>query len=185
MELLTLLGILSTFIVTLFGHLYTRKNIKTSKYIGVITAERIKWLSTIRNEVSEIVSLITDTLIIYQDEIKNKEIYNPINKNIYDDKDDYQKYYFDSITTNAFKKKGKIELKTLTNKLILLKLRFNPKEDLQILEIIDFFLDFYQLKYKTEKDLETAFEKSDLLINNIQSMLKIEWERVKKETKEK
>ena len=46
-------GILLTFGATILGHYFTRRNIKTSKFIDVITTERIKWLTTIRNDVSE------------------------------------------------------------------------------------------------------------------------------------
>ncbi len=184
-DYIILTGILLTFLATVLGHYHTRRNIKTSKFIDVITTERIKWLSTIRNEVSEVIALITDTLIFYEDEIKRIELDHPTQETMDNENYEFQKHYFDSVTKNAFKKHDHAELKDLTSKLTLLKLRFNPKEDLKTLEIIDFFIDFYKSKYKTENDLKIATEKTELLLTNIQVMLKNEWEKVKKETKGK
>jgi hypothetical protein len=182
-DYIILSGILLTFIATLLSLYYTRKNIKTSKYIDVITTERIKWLSTIRNEVSEIVALITDSLIFYENDIKSKELDYKSQKNIDNENYEFQKHYFDSLTKNAFKLNKLPELKKLTSKLTILKLRFNPNEDLETLEIINFFIEFYKTKYKTEKDLKVATKKINLLLTNIQVMLKYEWEKVKNESK--
>lgn len=184
-DYIILTGILLTFIATILGYYYTRRNIKTSKFIDVVTSERIKWLETIRNEVSEVVSLITDTLLFYENEIKRIELDHPTQETIDNESYEFQKHYFDSVTEDAFKKHERTELKGLTSKLTLLKLRFNPKEDLKTFEILDFFLEFYKSKYKTENDLKEAKEKIDLLLKSIQVMLKNEWEKVKKETKGK
>ncbi|MFY7936219.1 MAG: hypothetical protein ACOVOQ_02475 [Flavobacterium sp.] len=178
-------GILLTFGATILGHYFTRRNIKTSKFIDVITTERIKWLTTIRNDVSEIVALITNTLIFYEDNLKQRELENPSQQTMDGENYEYHKHYFDCLTKNAFKVNVQPELKDLTSKLTLLKLRFNPKEDLKTLEILGYFIKFYQTKYKTESDLKTANEKIDQLLINIQDMLKQEWEKVKKETKGK
>lgn len=190
MELLTkenllLAGIIATFTATIIGHYNTRRNIKTSKFIEVVTTERIKWLSTIRNEVSEIASLITNTLIFYENDIKSIELKQPTEQAKNNESYEFQKHYFDSTTQNAFKPNQLPELKDITSKLILLKLRFNPEEDLKTLELIDFFINFYQKKHKTTANLKVASEKIDSLIDNIQKMLKKEWEKVKKESKGK
>lgn len=176
-------GIALTFIATVRGHYNTRRNLKTSKYIEVVTTERIKWLTTIRNDVSEIVSLIMNTLIFYDNEIKKIEQEHPTDLSRNDENYEYQKHYFDSLTQNAFKKNELPDLKSVTSKLTLLKLRFNPKEDLKTLELINYFTDFYQKKYKTTAEINEAYKKINLLIKNIQTMLKSEWEKVKKESK--
>ena len=182
-ENLILTGIIATFTATIIGHYNTRRNIKTSKFIEVVTTERIKWLSTIRNEVSEIVALITNTLTSYENEIERIELEHPTEETMNDKNYEFQKYYFDSPTKSAFKPNQLPELKDITSKLTLLKLRFNPKEDLKTLELVDYFIDFYQTKYKTTGDLKVASENIDKLIDNIQKMLKKEWEKVKKESK--
>ena len=58
------IGVILTFLGTMYSIYYTRKNLKTTKYIETITLERIKWLEIIRNEVSEIVANIYFTLKI-------------------------------------------------------------------------------------------------------------------------
>ncbi len=182
-DYLLLAGVLLTFLATILGHFNTRRNIKTSKYIEVVTTERIKWLSIIRNEVSEIVSLITNTLIFYENEMNNIESENPTQDMMNDANYEHQRHYFDAMTTNAFQPSEFPKLKELTSKLTLLQLRFNPDEDLKTLELINFFTVFYQSKYITTKDLQIASEKTNLLIKEIQAMLKREWEKVKKESK--
>ena len=67
------IGVILTFFATMYSIYYTRKNLKTTKYIDTITSERIKWLEIIRNEVSEIVTNVYFTLKIYSEDLKNKE----------------------------------------------------------------------------------------------------------------
>lgn len=182
-DYIIIVGIILTFLATVLGHYLTRQNIKTSKYIDQVTTERIKWLSTIRNEVSEIVSLITNTLIFYEKDIKNIELANPTEQTNIEESYLHQKHSYDSYTENAFKKNELPELKHITAKLTLLKLRFNPNEDLETLELLDFFTEFYKIKHKSTADINLGTEKINTLITNIQTMLKNEWEKVKKESK--
>ena len=37
---------------------FTRKNLKTTKYIDTITSERIKWIQIVRNDFNELISSI-------------------------------------------------------------------------------------------------------------------------------
>ncbi len=176
-------GILLTFIATCINIYFTRKNLKTTKYIDVITTERIKWLSIIRKEVSELISLITETLIFYENELDDIESQNPSDDYINDQNYKYQKHYFDSLTKNALIINEKISFRELNTRLNLLKLRFNPNEDIQIISILDNFITFYKSEYKTKQDLDKANSELKLLFSNIQKMLKNEWEKVKSESK--
>ena len=55
----TLLLLLSSGVIAAFvAQLYTRKNLKTSQYINVITSERIKWIQDVRNEFSVLLSSV-------------------------------------------------------------------------------------------------------------------------------
>jgi hypothetical protein len=45
--LITLIATILTFIVGIVNIIYTRKNLTTSKFIEVITSERIKWLKVL------------------------------------------------------------------------------------------------------------------------------------------
>ena len=179
------LGIFLTFLATVLGYISTRRNIKTTKFIDVVTTERIKWLSIIRDEVSELVSIIMETLKEYEKEINRIEHEHPTEETMMDANYEFQTYYFDSQSESAFQENDLPKLKELISRLILLKLRFNPNEDIKTIDLIDFFLEFYKSKYKSRNDLKSASEKLDELLKEIQAMLKKEWEKVKKESKGK
>ncbi len=184
-EYIVHIGVFLTFLATILGYIATRRNIKTTKFIDVVTTERIKWLSIIRNEISELVSTIMETLAAYEKEIERIEHEHPTEETMMDANYEFQMYYFDSTTESAFQENELPKHKDLLSRLILLKLRFNPNEDKKTLELIDFFLDFYASKYKSKNDLKLASEKINKLLNEIQAMLKKEWEKVKKESKGK
>lgn len=182
-QIIILAGVFLTFGATILGYFATRRNLKTSKYIDVVTTERIKWLAIIRNEVAEITSLMKETLVFYEREIENIEHENPSQATMDDANYEHQRHYFDSLTENAFSKNTRPTSKDLISRLVILKLRFNPDDDLSTLKLIDYFIGFYQTKYKNSDDLKKASEKIDLLITEIQKMLKKEWEKVKTESK--
>ncbi|MGB0879346.1 MAG: hypothetical protein ACPGTO_02130 [Polaribacter sp.] len=178
-----LVGVFSTLSATLYNIYSTRRNLKTSKYIDVVTTERIKWLATIRNEVAEITSLMKGTLGFYEQEIENIEHRNPSQATMDNANYEYQRHHYDSLTENAFIGNEKTTIKNLISRLIILKLRFNPDDDLSTLKLIDYFIEFYQTKYKSSVDLKKASEQIELFISEIQKMLKREWEKVKTESK--
>ena len=178
-------GILFTFIATCINIYYTRENSKKSKYIDTITTERIKWLGVIRTEISELITIISETLIYYENEIDEIESQNPDESYINDTNYKYQLHYFDSLTKNSLKFKSQIEYDDITKRLYILKLRFNPIEDIQTLSLIQFFIDYYKNEYKSKSDIDDANKKIDELVTNIQTLLKDEWEKVKKESKGK
>jgi hypothetical protein len=182
-DIIILVGVFLTFFATIIGYFSTRRNLKTSKYIDVVTTERIKWLAIIRNEVAEVATTMKETLVFYEREIESIEHENPSQTTINDASYEHQKHYFDSITNNAFSKNELPTSKDLISRLIILKLRFNPKDDLSTLNLIDYFVEFYQKKYKNTGNLNEASGKIDLFISEIQQMLKREWEKVKKESK--
>lgn len=182
-QIVILAGVFSTLFATLYNIYSTRRNLKTSKYIDVVTTERIKWLAIIRNEVAELTSLMKETIVFYEREIENIEHENPSQETMDDVNYEHHQHYFDSLTENAFLSNKKTTSKNLISRLIILKLRFNPKDDLSTLKLIDYFIEFYQSKYKSSVDLTKASEKIELFIAEIQEMLKREWEKVKKESK--
>ena len=174
------IGVILTFLGTMYSIYYTRKNLKTTKYIETITLERIKWLEIIRNEVSEIVANIYFTLKIYSENLKNKE------NEIKDYENDIEvqmesqersvNSYFESPTSSALGKKKVIWSKSdFIKNLCLFKIRLNPNEDKIIIEIIEYFIQFYsESEYKTETEIPIAKEKVSLLINQIQILLKFD-----------
>ena len=176
-------GVLLTFIAATVNIYYTRKNLKTTKYIDTITSERIKWLSIIREEITHLVSLISESLILHKRIIEDIESQNPSEQYINDINYEYQKHYFNSVNANSLRFKDKIDFQEIIKKLYLLKLRFNPKEDLEILNSIKYFINFYNQKYVSDNDVKEAKIQIENLSNQTQMLLKKEWEKVKLETK--
>lgn len=178
-------GVLFTFIATCINIYFTRQTSKTAKYIDTITSERIKWLSLIRNEISELIATISETLIYYKEEIDEIESQNPDENYITDINYKYQLHYFDTLTRNSLTFKENVSYEDITKRLYILKLRFNPTEDFETLNLIQYFINYYKSEYKSKSDIEEAYEKINKLVVNIQSLLKNEWEKVKKESKGK
>ncbi len=176
------LGVVLTFFVGVYNIYTIRKNLKSTKYIDTITTERIKWLNILRDEISEIVSIISESLIFYGVEIKNIEEENPNEDKIVETNYELLKHYFDANTSNLLVYKKSLGYAEIIKKLYILKLRFNPKEDIATLNYIQFFIDFYNQENINESDIRQAKNNIELLTENVQSLLKKEWEKVKKET---
>src|SRR5690606_22478103 len=123
-------------------------------------------------EISELVSVIMETLTAYEKEIEKIEHEHPTEETMMDANYEFQMYYFDSSTQSAFQENELPKYRDFLSRLILLKLRFNPNEDKKTLELLDFFLDFYTNKYKSRNDLKSASEKVNELLKEIQVMMK-------------
>jgi hypothetical protein len=181
------ISVVLTFVGTMITIYYTRRNLKTTKYIDTITSERIKWLDLIRNEVTIIVTNIHFTLKIYSENIQDRE--NEI-KNYEDDINaqfEAQSKYFDTTTSSALGlKKDLWSQSDFIKNLYLFKLRLNPDEDNSITSIIDYFIRFYsESEYKSASEIPEAREKIKQLISLTQKLLKEEWSKVKNESKGK
>lgn len=180
------IGIILTFLASLINVFYSRRNIKTTKYIETITTERIKWLEMVRQEATDIISNIYFTLRIYSDQIQSsideyhgghggQEEYDPM------------EFFFDAQIGGALGKRNSIWSETdFIKNLNVFKFRLNQVEDKDIIEIVDFFIEFYnQSKYKSQTEILKAKEKIDQFTLLVQNILKIEWEKCKKETRKK
>ena len=179
------ISVVLTFLGTLVTIYYTRRNLKTTTYIDTITSERIKWLDTIRNEVSNIITNIHFTLKIYSDNIKDRESEIRNYENDIEAQYEAQMRYYDTPTLSALGQKKEIWSQSdFISFLHLFKLRLNPKEDKKIIEIIDYFIKFYaESEYKSSSEIPEAKEKIKQLIEQTQELLKEEWEKVKNETR--
>lgn len=182
-----LIGVGLTFIGTTANIYYTRRNLKTTKYIDTITSERIKWLDIIRNEVTNIITNIHFTLKVYTENIQDSE--NEMRKyEVYPDYEcETQSNSFDVQTSAAIGKKKEIWSQSdFIQNLYLFKIRLNPIQDQKIIEIVDYFIRFYtDSQYKSANEIPCARKKVDLLVTQIQELLKHEWEKVKMESKGK
>ncbi len=179
-------GVVLTFIGTMFTIYYTRRNLKTTKYIDTITSERIKWLDIIRKEVANIITNIHFTLKVYSDDIKNRESQLQCDNDIHAQAE-AQRRCFDSPTSYALGQKKEIWSQSdFIQFLCIFKLRLNPKEDKKIIEIVDYFIKFYtNSEYKTSNEISEAKEKIKLLVDETQELLKQEWDKVKFESRGK
>ena len=183
-ELLSI-GVVLTFIGTMITIYYTRRNLKTTKYIDTITSERIKWLDIIRKEVANIITNIHFTLKIYSDNIKNRESQIQNYENNIEAQVEAQMRYFDTPTSSALGQKKEIWSQSdFIWFLHLFKLRLNPTEDKRIIDILDYFIKFYaESEYKSASEIPEAKEKVKQLIEQTQELLKQEWEKIKLESR--
>ncbi len=151
------------------SNIYSRRNLKSSQYIDVITSERIKWIGNVRDDITALVS----SVMIHIGNAYHEDTESGINL----------RETYDRIDTGLKSVLGKSEIVT---KAVLLKLKLNPAEDGDIIGILDVIIDlFTPITYNIANS--NCWEEIDRekLINLCQAMLKREWERVKDETRKK
>lgn len=176
------------FIATIIAIITTNKRQKSNKYIETITTERIKWLEIIRNDTSELTSLIYHVLNLLNKE-SERTMYENMDSNEQDEKN-REKYQnnFNTVQISNFLINSEFSINKylIIKKLCLFKLKLNPKEDFKIIELIEYFILFFnENENKSYKDLEIAKNNIELFIEKVQILLKNEWEKVKKESKGK
>lgn len=154
-DTLTGIGVILTFIIGVFNLIYSISNNKKTSYINTVTAERIKWITKVREYIAE----------------------------FYTDIDYYARSDDDMI-----------EKVNRTNLLRMkIKLYLNPEENQDIIVLIDELNDL--LKYarigtsrillnsiQRERTRQILYHELNQLVLKTQTMLKAEWEKVKKES---
>lgn len=171
--------------ISIISIIYTRKNLKTTKYIDTITSERIRWIETIRNEFADIITNIDFTMKVYYEdrELKNNEALD-CNKDPNDNENRYRSY-FNTPISDAFNIEQKIlNQRDLIKSLHLLKIRLYQNGSRELTSLIDFFIQFYAHSedISSTKEIDIAKENANELINHIQDLLMQEWEKVKNES---
>jgi hypothetical protein len=167
-------------ILSVTGILYTRKNIKLTKYIDTITNQRIKWVDCLRVDLSKILSLAKLSKEYSQ---TTESVENYLNSPESDEMDYEDRLELDESLSDLRKNKN----------LVLSKI-----QDIETLHLIDLVLlklntiDDCSLIMSLESLQEIILHRNYHLINNelIKSLqneskllLKNEWERIKQETK--
>ncbi len=167
-------------LISLLALFYARNNIKMQKYIDVVTVERIKWIGELRSDFSAILSYVY--LSAYVEEVADKWqfYFDECIEDFYDD----EGYY--SVQDNIKRlRQAKTSESTPENyaefirriDLCILKLNPSDSRDEKLVEELEKF------KLVPFGDYEKG--KLDKLLIKIRDMmteiLKIEWERVKKE----
>lgn len=177
------LGVFLTFLISLLNIIVNTRNIKRTKFIDTITSERIKWLETIRNGGSEIISELTEFtnhLWIQFEEIKNQD---PREDRTAEVNYQFLQNYFNAKNSNILSSNNLWSRSEFVKNLNLFKLRLNYKEDIEIIEILDTFIRTIKSEYSSEEDLRLMNENLEQFTQRLQIILKNEWEKVKKETK--
>lgn len=186
------IGVLFTFIGTLITLYYTRRNLKTTKYIDTIISERIKWIGKLREDLS----LLTSWINIF---ISNKKYLNELSA-------DYEELDFQESMTNPhgdepwptiikdmsdnkekqdslMRELGGVSRQKIIEKIYLIKLRLNPKDDSRAIELLDSLLEnFTSPKFDCKKHDSIIKELHEFVVLS-QQILKDEWDKVKNETK--
>ena len=169
-------------LVGLLNAYFIAKTARTSKYIDTITSERIKWIEKVRDEVSDLysifVSLIKNTFhILNLDEKQNID-------DTTSDRLDVIKAKLDAIrmSSKLNAENSTYLIADVSKKINIIKLRLNPVEDKEALEKLA-ILQLFLLGKRDREDIDRAFNANEDLLELIQTMLKNEWEKVKKEAR--
>lgn len=187
------IGVLFTFIGTLVTIYYTRRNLKTSKYIETITTERIKWIEKLRNDISQLISWITIYTYNKHEIIELKKRNDSIMENgHYDhDVDSFVPDFIDEEELSGIGKEfdfynkelNSISRERIIEKINLIKLRLNPSDDYDAIQLLDRLIyEVIMVKF-TEGQQKITQEIIDQFIKLVQKLLKSEWDKVKRETK--
>lgn len=183
---------LTGLITSLITIWYTRKNLKTTKYIETITTERIKWIQVVRTDLTELVSSImihlrnTDYLNELTTEKEQRDYANYVVSRDPDSYSNDELSDYADLTRNIAQTENALN-KVLTrseivNKATLLKLRFNPIEDRDIISHLNLIIENFADYSKQTKDIQINITE---LTDKSQQVLKREWDKVKGEVDKK
>ncbi|HHE39239.1 MAG TPA: hypothetical protein ENL20_11805 [Candidatus Cloacimonetes bacterium] len=166
---------------------------KTTKYIDTITVERIKWIQIVRNDFNILISslLIHINNTDYLKELINEMIRKDHTEQlvgVYRDRTDEDIQEYSELKSDiedvesAFNKV--MTRSEIVNKALLMKLKMkmNPKDDIEIIDyldkIVNYFSDYSKEINKFDIDLKS-------IIDKVQELLKREWDKVKTEVRKK
>jgi len=183
---------LTGLITSLITIWYTRKNLKTTKYIDTITTERIKWIQIVRTDLTELVSSI---LIHLNNSNYLNELTSEKERRDYCDyvvSREANSYSDDELQENADLRRNIVltenELNNVLNrgeivkKATLLKLRFNPNEDIDIINLLNLIIENFANCSKQMNEMQINITE---LTDKSQQVLKREWDKVKREVDNK
>ena len=192
----TIIAILSTSILTglvasVVTVWFSRKNLKTTKYIETITIERIKWIQIVRDDFNGLISSILIHLnnTEYLNELKDEKIRQEHTEYLvgaYRENTDEDLQEYSRLNNGIMNVENAIS-KTLTrseiaSKALLIKLKLNPKDDIEIIKDLDKIIDFFSDYSKNMKEFDLNL---NIIVEKTQNLLKREWDKVKFEVQKK
>ena len=170
---------------------FTRKNLRTTKYIDTITTERIKWIQIVRNDFNELIAsmMIRINNSDHLRELKNEKIRQEHTEYLigaYHESTDEDLQEFSELSEKAEHIENEINnvmtRSEIVNKALLIKLKMNPEDDVEIISdlnrIVEYFSSYSNEIKLFDLDLNSTVDK-------VQSLLKKEWDKVKVEVSKK
>ncbi len=168
-------------IVSFYAVKYSRRNLKTQKYIETITVQRISWIESLRKDLSDVVSGLN--MLGFCD--SQFRAFDEFIENVgFDDRESEESAY--AYRDNLKKLKSKLDSELtridLVKKIDLSILRLNQKDDLKLINKLE-EIKKYILHENYDKCIEDGYIKE--LKMQIAETLKMEWEKVKLEVNKK
>ena len=164
---------------------------KTTKFIETITIERIRWIQIVRDDFTGLISSILIHLnnTEYLNELKDEKIRQEHTEYLvgaYRENTDEDLQEFSRLNNDILNVEHAIS-KTLTrreiaSKALLIKLKLNPKDDIEIIKDLDKIIDFFSDYSKNMKEFDLNL---NIVVEKTQNLLKREWDKVKFEVQEK
>lgn len=153
-EIVTLTGILFTFIVSIFNFFFTIRNARKTTFVNSVTAARFKYIQELRNTISQFCG------VVYR-------AYN---------------YAHNKESLNLTPEKS-VEFEMEADKLkYLIRLYLDPENECWDEKLIWLLDDISKIKITTLKEIGDFKQKMEELMILTQFMLKLEWEGVKIES---
>ncbi|MCZ7558427.1 MAG: hypothetical protein M5R41_18730 [Bacteroidia bacterium] len=169
----------------------TWKIMRTSKYIETVTSERIKWIQVVRDDFNRLISSIlihwknTDYLNNLENEKIRQDLTEqscgPYRENTDEDLQEYSRLNHDIMNVGQAISKT-LSRSEIASYALLIKLKLNPGDDIEIIKDLDNIVDFFSDYSKNMKEFDLNLK---LLVEKTQTLLKREWEKVKAEVREK
>ena len=155
--------------------LYTRKNLKTTKYIETITNQRIEWIEKLRNDFSKILTHVSSIKYCVDLIDYDRHEGNPHNPNDFEEHIGFEDHVKEKQKELIAVERNNLEIYNLIELCIL---RINEKDDYEIIKI----LKKIQKNIISNSYSGITEKLIGLLKINIRTLLKNEWEKVKDET---
>ena len=166
-------------IISFIAVIYSRRNLKTQKYIETITVQRISWIESLRKDLSDVVSGL-NLLGFCDNQFRALDVIIDIVG--FDDRESEESAY--EYRDNLKKFKGKLDAELtridLVKKIDLSILRLNQKDDLILITKLEEIKE-YILHENYDVCIKGGYIKELKL--QIAETLKMEWEKVKLEVR--
>ena len=166
-------------VVSFIAVVYTRSNIKVQKYIDTITIQRIKWIDTLRNDLSDIISGIYLASYCEQKLNEYDEFMDNVGPDTLEQKISLEKYG-DKLNELKNKLKSEINKIELIRKIDLSIMRLNQTDDKKLIATLEKSKDYVLAEDYDFKKIEEFIRE---LRKEVSIVLKNEWEKVKQEVK--